>query len=402
MPQFQYTVRTKTGKKETAKIIAASKREAYEKLRDRQLRVLEVTEAAETWWNKEIAIGSPLKLKDFVVYLRQFSALLKAGITVVEATRILAAQTESKVLRRTLEGIEDDLRSGHTLSGAYSAHKRLFSRMFISMVRAGETSGQLDEAVERMADYYEKQMRIRQKISSAMAYPAAVGIIAVAVVIFLLTRVVPTFVAMFKQNNTELPAITKFVMSSSDWMVSYWWIFVILLLFLYIVHLFVVRHKGSKYYWDYAILNMPLIGALWSKSMIAQLTRTLGSLIASSVPILQALAIVEDTVNNEAAARSLQRARESLQNGLPLSQPLKEDKLFPPLVSNMIAVGEETGSLDAMLAKIADFYEAEVDSAADTFKSLIEPVMVVFLAAVVGTIVLAIMVPLFKLYNSIN
>ncbi|WP_028399379.1 type II secretion system F family protein [Ectobacillus panaciterrae] len=402
MPQFQYVVRMKTGKKQTGKITAISQREAYEKLREREMRVLEVKEMPETLLNKEITFINPLKLKDFVVYLRQFATLLQAGVTVVDATRILANQTESKVLRCALESIEDELKAGRALSEAYSIHKRLFSRMFISMVRAGETTGQLDEALESMANYYEKQLRTRQKIQSAMAYPITVGIIAIAVVIFLLVQVVPTFVEMFKENNIELPWLTKMVISASGWMQKEWWIFFLIDVFVYLNFLLIIRKKGSKYYWDYAILRMPLIGKLLQKSVIARMARTLSSLVSSAVPILQALTIVEDVVDNEVVAREIRKSRTALQNGNPLSDPLKKHWVFPPLVSSMIAIGEQTGSLDQMLAKVADFYEAEVEIAADRFKSLIEPVMVVFLSAAIGTIVLAIMIPLFKLYNTIQ
>lgn len=402
MPQFQYTARTKIGKKQSGKITASTRKEAYEKLLQREMRALEIQEIPQSFWTKEVTIGNPLKLKDFVVYLRQFSTLLQAGITVSEATRILTTQTESKVLRRTLEAIDDDLRAGHPLSDAYRKHKRLFSDMFISMVRAGETTGQLHSVLEQMADYYEKQLRMRQKVQSAMAYPIVVGIIAVAVVIFLLVSVVPTFVEMFKQNDTELPWLTKAVIASSTWSVQYWWVLLMLGVFVYINILLIGRNKASKYYLDHAILKTPVIGMLFQKTVIARMARTLSSLTSSAVPILQALSIAEGVVQNEVVARALSKSKESLQSGKALSEPLKAHWVFPSLVSNMIAIGEETGSLDSMLSKIADFYEAEVESAADSLKSLIEPVMIVVLSIVVGTIVLAIMVPLFKLYNNMH
>ncbi|UOY92624.1 type II secretion system F family protein [Ectobacillus sp. JY-23] len=400
MPQFQYVVRTKTGKRQTGKVSAVSKRDAYDRLRERELRVLEVKEAPETLLNKEITIGNPLKLRDFVIYLRQFATLLKAGVTVVDATRVLSGQAESKTLARTLQAIEDELRAGRALSEAYTMHKRLFAPMFISMVRAGEATGKLDESLESMANYYEKQLRTRQKIKSALSYPITVGLIAIIVVIFLLVKVVPTFVEMFEENNTELPLLTKLVLQSSGLMQQYWWIVIFMIIFLYINFSLIVRYKSSKYYYDYAIMRTPLIGKLIQKSVIARMTRTLSSLVTSAVPILQAISITEEVVNNEVVSRALRKSRESLQNGSTLSEPLKQSWVFPPLVTSMIAIGEKTGSLDYMLIKVADFYEAEVESAADGFKALIEPVMVVFLSGAVGVIVLAIMVPLFKLYSS--
>lgn len=402
MPQFQYVVRTKTGKKQTGKLSAISKREAYGKLRDKEMRILDVQEVPETLLTKEITFGAALKLRDFVVYLRQFSTLLQAGVTIVDATSILRNQTESKVLQRTLETVEDDLRAGRSLSSAYAMHKKMFSRMFISMVKAGESTGQLDVTLENMANYFEKQLRTRQKIQSAMAYPLTVAIIAIAVVVFLLVQVVPTFVTMFKENNAKLPWLTQAVVSSSNWMQHYWWILLLIIIFLYMNFMLIMRNRHSKFYVDYAILKLPLLGKLFQKTVIARMTRTLSSLVSGAVPILQSLTIVEDVVDNEVVARAIRESREALQNGKPLSDPMKNHWVFPALVSSMIAIGEETGSLDSMLERVADFYEAEVESATDRFKALIEPAMVVLLSTVVGTIVLAIMIPLFTIYQNIH
>ncbi|WP_416825536.1 type II secretion system F family protein [Ectobacillus polymachus] len=402
MPQFQYLVRTKKGRKQTGKISAISKREAYSKLRNKEMRVLEVKEVPETLLTKEITFGSHLKLRDFVVYLRQFSTLLKAGVTIVDATSILRNQTESKTLQRALETIEDDLRAGRTLSSAYAVHKKMFSRMFISMVKAGESTGQLDVTLENMANYFEKQLRTRQKIQSAMAYPITVGIIAIAVVIFLLVQVVPTFVKMFQDNNAKLPWLTQMVVASSGWMQHYWWVLLCIVIFLYMNFMLINRNKRSKYYVDYAILKLPLLGKMSQKAVIARMTRTLSSLVVGAVPILQSLTIVEDVVDNEVISRAIRKSREALQNGKPLSDPMKNHWVFPALVSNMIAIGEETGALDSMLEKVADFYEAEVEAATDRFKAVIEPAMVVLLSIIVGTIVLAIMIPLFTIYQNIH
>ncbi|MCA1038941.1 type II secretion system F family protein [Bacillus infantis] len=401
MPRYKYSGRDLKGKK-SGIISAASKREAMLQLKKDSIRVTELNEIAETLLTKELSIGNPVKLQDFVIYLRQFSTLLRAGVTVVDATRILAQQTESKALRRALETVEQDLREGNPLSDAAAKHKRIFTSMFVNMIKAGEAGGNIDDTLERLAVHYEKQHFTKQKIVSALAYPVAVGIIAVAVVIFLLVSVVPTFVDMFKDFGGELPAITQFVLGSSEFMQSYWWIVVLLLICLFIGFVAIRNNKKSKYYLDYAFLKLPIFGKMLQKAALARMTRTLSSLFASSVPILQALAIVENVVENEVVSKVLKKSRTSLEEGRSLTEPMRLHWVFPPLVSQMIAIGEETGSLDEMLSKVADFYEREVESSTDRLKSLIEPLMIVFLAGIVGTIVTSIMVPMFQIFNHVG
>ncbi|PLR72793.1 type II secretion system F family protein [Bacillus sp. UMB0728] len=401
MPRYKYSGRDLKGKK-SGIISAASKREAMLQLKKDSIRVTELNEVAETLLTKELTIGNPVKLQDFVIYLRQFSTLLRAGVTVVDATRILAQQTESKALRRALETVEQDLREGNPLSDAAAKHKKIFTSMFVNMIKAGEAGGNIDDTLERLAVHYEKQHFTKQKIVSALAYPVAVGIIAVAVVIFLLVSVVPTFVDMFKDFGGELPAITQFVLGSSEFMQSYWWIVVLFFIGLFIGFVAIRNNKKSKYYLDYAFLKLPIFGKMLQKAALARMTRTLSSLFASSVPILQALAIVENVVENEVVSKVLKKSRTSLEEGRSLTEPMRLHWVFPPLVSQMIAIGEETGSLDEMLSKVADFYEREVESSTDRLKSLIEPLMIVFLAGIVGTIVTSIMVPMFQIFNHVG
>lgn len=402
MAQFNYTARDKTGKKRSGTIKVNTRKEVSTKLRERGLRVLTLDEVPETALNREIYIGNPVKLKDFVIFLRQFSTLLKAGVTIVDATRILSQQTESKPLKKALVTVLEDLNQGTPLSECTAKHKRIFPPMFINLVRAGEVSGALDEALERLGEHFEKQHETKKKIQSAMAYPIVVAIIAFVVVIYLLTNVVPTFAAMFADFGGELPAITQFVLGVSDWMQAEWWMLIIIGIVLSGLFVFLKNSKLTKYYFDYVILKIPILGGLLRKAMLARLTRTLSSLFASSVPILQAISIVEKVVENEVAARVLRDSRSSLERGVSLTEPMKKHWIFPPLVTQMIAIGEQTGSLDAMLAKVADFYEMEVSTATDQIKSLIEPLMIVFLAVIVGTIVLSIMVPMFEIFNQVG
>lgn len=402
MAQFKYEGRDQSGRKKAGVITAVSRREAAVKLREKGIRPLALAEVPPSIWNKEISFGRAVKLQHFVIFLRQFATLVRAGVTIVDSVRILAEQTESKPLARALSDIEQSLRGGNPLSAAAAKHPRIFPPLFVNMVRAGEAGGTLDETLDRLADHFEKMHRTRQKIASALAYPAAVAIIATAVVIFLLVAVVPTFVEMFAEFHAELPAITKFVLKASGVMQRYWWAVVLLFAGVYASFVVLRRQKTTKYYLDYAAMRLPIFGKLVQKAALARLTRTLSSLVSSSVPILEALSIAGRVVENEVIASVLAQARTSLERGQSLSEPFRRHWAFPPLVAQMIAIGEQTGALDAMLGKVADFYEAEVDAATDRLKSLIEPLMIVLLAGVVGTIVTSIIVPMYDIFNHIQ
>ncbi|MCK6204982.1 type II secretion system F family protein [Bacillus infantis] len=401
MARFKYSGRDRSGTR-TGTLSASSKREAIIKLKEENIRVVDITEVQETALTKDISIGNPVKLQHFVIYLRQFSTLLRAGVSVVESTRILADQTESKPLRKALLDVEQDLREGNPFSSAVSRHKKIFTPLFINMMRAGEASGTIDETLERLAEHFEKQHQTRQKIISAMAYPIILLFIAIGVVIFLLVSVVPTFVEMFADFGGELPAITQFVLHASTFMQGFWWV-IVLLAILFAGSIMLIRQKKeTKYYLDYFLLRVPIFGKMLQKAALARMTRTLSSLFTSSVPILQAMGIVENVVENEVIARVIRQSRDSLEKGQSLTVPMKNHWAFPPLISHMIAIGEETGSLDAMLGKVADFYEREVENSTERLKSLIEPLMIVLLAGLVGTIVTSIMIPMFDIFNQVQ
>lgn len=401
MVRFKYSGRDLQGKK-TGTISAASKREAILQLRGKGIKVIEIHEVPETIFTKDIAIGSGVKSQHFVIFLRQFATLIRAGVSLVESTAILAAQTESKMLRRVLLEIEGELRTGKPFSAAAEKHKKIFSTMFINMIRAGEAGGRIDETLDRLATYYEKQHETKQKVISALMYPAILLVVAIGVVIFLLISVVPTFVDLFNDFGGELPAITKFVMNASEFVQNYWWLLLLLTTIIVIALVVFRNNKKSRYYFDYALLKIPIFGKVLQKAVIARMTRTLSSLFASSVPILESIKIVEKVVDNEVVAKVIRESHDSLERGYSLTVPMQSHWVFPPLVSQMIAIGEESGSLDAMLAKVADFYEKEVETTTDRLKTLIEPVMIIFIAVVVGSIVLSIMVPMFEIYQYVG
>lgn len=401
MPRFKYEGRDKLGKK-SGTISGTSKADAVSSLSDKGIRVISINEVPETLLTKEIAIGNPVKLRDFVIFLRQFSTLIKAGVTIVDSMNILAHQTDSKPLKNALLEVELDLREGISLSTATAKHKRIFTNLFTNMVRVGEVGGSLDETLENLAVYYEKQNKTRQKVKSAMAYPIVIGIVAVAVVIFLLVSVVPTFVDMFADFGAELPAITKFVLNASVFMQKFWWLVLLLGILFYLIFILLKQRQETRYYLDYAKIKIPIFGKLIQKAVLARLTRTLSSMLNSSVPILQALVVVETIVENEVIADVVKQSRKALEQGKSMTDPMKKHWAFPPLIIHMIAIGESTGSLDEMLGKVADFYEDEVENTTDQLKSLIEPLMIVFLSGIVGTIVTAILVPMFDIFNQIQ
>lgn len=400
MPQFEYQVRTNAGKQLKGKLTASDKATAMDELRKRGLTVFSLSEQRTSFLSTEIYIGNPVKTIHFIIYCRQFATLMRAGVSIVDATRILAEQTESKALRKALHDVNSSLLRGISLSQSIQEHKKIFPPLFVSMIRAGEESGDLEGTLERLAVYFEKRHTTSEKIKSALTYPVTVAVMAVAAVVYLLWAIVPQFVTMFESMNAELPAITKMVLTLSKSIQGQWylWFFAIVLL----VAGFQIAKRTEKgaYALDYAKLKVPVFGKLNQKGSIAQFTRTFASLYASSVPILQALSILEEVAGNRVIGGYIRSAGDSLRQGKPLSEPLKKAWVFPPLVTQMIAIGEETGALDQMLSKVADFYEMDVENTVDRLKSLLEPLLIAFLAGVVGVIVAAIMLPMFSLYGN--
>jgi type IV pilus assembly protein PilC len=400
MPLFEYQVRTGTGKQLKGKLTAQNKSHAMEELRKRGLIVFSLVERKNSILSKDIYIGNPVKMVHFIIYCRQFATLIRAGVTLVDATRILAEQTESKPLMKALQDVYSSLLKGIAFSQAVQDHQKIFPALFVSMIRAGEESGDLEGTLERLAIYFEKQHNTREKVKSALMYPFTVGLLAIAAVVYLLWAIVPQFVQMFESMDAELPMITKLVISMSKSIQGQWYIWLLVIIVLVVSFQMYKRSDKGAYVIDHLKLKIPVFGKLNQKSSIAQFARTFSSLYASSVPVLQSLAIVEDVAGNKVVGSAIRKAADSLRQGRPLSEPLKKAWVFPPLVTQMIAIGEETGALDEMLSKVADFYEMDVENTVDRLKSLIEPLLIVFLAGVVGIIVAAIMIPMFSLYGN--
>lgn len=404
MQMFKYVGRTKRGIMKSGTIESTSRNQAILLLREKGISPREVTETKATIFNKSLSLGgSTVKHEHFVIYCRQFATLIKAGISIVEATNILAGQTESKGLKKVLGEVEAEIREGQAFSDAVQKHPKAFPALFVNMIRAGEMTGNLDSTLERLATYFEEQHKLKKKVQSTMTYPIVLFVVIIGVVIFLMLSIVPNFTAMFDQFGGELPMITQIVIKMSEFIQNLWWLGLIIVVGAVSLFMFFFKNNKDFHYSVHnALLRLPIFGPVLQKAAIARMTRTLSSLFSSSVPILEALTVVEKVSGNPVIGKVVLEARESLEKGSPLSDPLKESWVFPPLVSQMTAIGEETGSLDYMLEKIADFYEEDVERTVGTLNSLIEPIMIILLAVVVGFVVLSIMIPMFSIFTEIQ
>lgn len=400
MPNFVYEGVTEAGKKVKGVVRASNKQAAISDLRGKGYMIRSVQEKAETMLDKELNIGRAVKLEDFVVFCRQFATLIRSGIQIDQALKIMEDQTVAKRLKAAIGDVHEQVRNGHPLSKAMGEHPRIFPEMFVNMVASGETGGNLDEVLDRMALHYEKENNTVQKIKSAMTYPIVVLIMAVVVVVFLLLKIVPTFATMFEEQGAELPWITRFVMGASYAVAHYWWAFVLIVAGIVAAFKVVGKNENGRYALDAVKFKIPIFGIVMKKAAIARMSRTMSSLFVSAVPMLQALDITEKVIGNQVMAKVVKEAKASLQQGKQLSEPFSNSGLFPEMVLQMLYIGEETGQIDHMLAKVADFYEADVDQSVDRLKALLEPLMMLILSGIVGFIVASIMTPMFKMYEN--
>ena len=401
MAVFAYKAKTEEGKVTRGKIEAISKKEALAELGMMDLIVFEV-EPLNSFLNTEINLRSGLKPKDFIIFLRQFATLISAGILLVESLDLLAEQTTNPRLKAILEDLSTEVQEGSPLSVSMSKHPAVFPNLLIQMIQSAEVSGRLEEVLEQMANYYEKQYRNKQKVTTAMTYPIVVGVLALVITAFLLIFIVPIFGEMFASFGSELPAITQMVLGLSQWFQKYW---VLILVFL-LATIFLLRYLSQRdkmaYSFDYLQLKIPIVGMFLQKTILARMTQTLSSLLNSSVPILQALDVTSQVVDNRVVEEVLLAAKKDVEQGESLAKPMEAHWFFPNLIIQMIKVGEASGSLDEMLKKASDIYEQEVEEASEKLQSLIEPLLIVFLSVIVGFIVLSIVIPMFGLFEQIQ
>ncbi|MFZ5826927.1 MAG: type II secretion system F family protein [Bacillota bacterium] len=403
MPVFIYRARTGAGELVQGRADAGSERELIGRLRAQGLLVLGV----ETERDLNVIIQQQGFLlfnrrvsgKDLAVFARQFATMVNAGLPVVQCLRVLARQTGNQRLARTLDKIANDVEAGEGLSEAFARHGRIFPPVMIHMMAAGEVGGILDETMNRVATQLEKDEMVRQKIRSAMVYPSIVMGVAVLVVIFLMTFVVPQFVQVYADLGGDLPGPTRLLITVSAAMRTYWYLFLLGgAAGFYATKAWWATEQGATLR-DRLILKLPIAGLIVTKANIARFGRTLGGLLSSGVPILKALAVVQRTLGNRVIAAAVRDALEEVREGQTLVVPLRRSGAFPPMVVEMLAVGEETGTMTEMLNKVADFYEEEVQRSAERLSSTLEPLVIVFLAVTVGFIVVSMMMPIFDLWT---
>jgi len=346
--------------------------------------------------------GSGVPEKEIVVFTRQFATMIDAGLPLVQCLEILSTQSKNPVLSKILKEVRSDVEGGSTYTDALRKHPKVFDDLYVSMVSAGEIGGILDTILSRLSVHVEKTMRIKKKIKGAMVYPGVTISVAVGVLIVLLKFVIPTFAKMFTDFGGQLPWLTQQIIDLSAMVANNF--LMIMGTMAASVYGIIKYHQTEKgrLLMDKMFLKMPVIGDLIQKTAVAKFTRTLGTLISSGVPILEGLGIVAKTAGNKVIENALIRSRQSISEGKPISEPLDQEKVFPPMVVQMIAVGETTGALDSMLTKIADFYDDEVDSSVTTLTSLLEPALMVFLGMTIGTVVIAMYLPIFKLASVIG
>ncbi len=398
MPAFTYTARTATGELKSATMEAATKEDVVAQLRRLRMNVVKVEEQSKG----AIKTKGSISMRDIVIFTRQFSTMINSGLPLVQALDILSKQSENPVLQAVTRQVVFDVESGHTVADALAKHPNAFTELYVNMVAAGEAGGILDTILLRLATFMEKNDALVRKVKGAMIYPGVIMGVAGSAITILLLFVIPTFQSMFESVGLALPLPTRIVINMSDFLQSFWWACIIVVV--------VAAQSLRKYYAtpdgqlriDRMLLQAPILGDVIRKSAVSRFTRTLGTLISSGVSILDGLEITAKTAGNRVISDAVMASRASIAGGDTISAPLARSGVFPPMVISMIAVGEQTGGLDEMLSKIADFYDEEVDAAVGGLLALMEPMMIVFLGVVVGGMVVAMYLPIFDMINAVQ
>ncbi len=421
MPSFEYIALDSRGQETLGSIDAANEADAYQLLRRNGLYPTKVGEASKG------GVGAPAKRKAqksgkktrrssgrggsgkvpgkvLMLFTRQLATLVDAGLPLLKGLSVLGEQEKNRNMRSAINNMADSVQTGSTFSESLGQHPKIFNKLYVNMVKAGELGGVLEVVLNRLAEYQEKAQKLKNKIVAAMVYPVIVMVIAVAIMIFLLTFIVPRFQKIFDEmlGGQQLPLITRIVIGASDIVKHNVWIILIAIAVIFVAFKLIQMTAGGRRMLDSIALNMPVFGPVQQRTGIARFTRTLGTLVSSGVPILQALNITRDTAGNSVIANAVDKVHEAVREGESIVTPLEASKVFPPMVISMVQVGEETGQLPDMLMKIADVYDDEVDTAVAGLTSLLEPIMIVGLAVVVGTIVLALFMPLISIITGMQ
>lgn len=396
MNSYQYSAKDIKGQTVTGTIQAESEAEVADILHKKDLVVVSIG-AARSASVKSVVGDKKVKLEDLVIFSRQLATMIDAGIPLVNALGILSEQIENENLRGIIGNVKNDIEGGVSFCDALAKHPAVFSNLFVNMVKAGEASGMLNEILDRLATFMEKQAALNRKITSSLVYPAVVVCMAIAITTLLLLKVVPTFKGIFDSLGGTLPMPTRVLIFASDLLRKYFLYTIIAIAAgIYLFKNYLKTEKG-KYQFDKTVLKLPVFGPLLRKLAVAKFSRTFSTLVKSGVTVLNALEIVSKTSGNKVVEEAVVNCSKSVRNGEPISKPLAKSGVFPPMVTRMISVGEQTGQLEKMLSKIADFYDDQVDAAASALTSMIEPMVIAFLGVVIGGIVIALFLPIFKI-----
>jgi len=405
MRTFTYTAKDSSGKVIQSSVEADNPRAVMEALRNEGFFVVRIVEKRRAF-NPLVLIERLFRigLKELTIFSRQFSLLLNAGLTLAEAIDTIEEQTQNSSFRQILHRVKLDIQRGETLNNAMKKHPRAFSPFFVSMIQAGEIGGALDSILERVAQFYENELELKHKVKSAMVYPTVVLIFASAISLFMLMYIVPQFGAFYEEfsgGEAQLPQLTRTMIGLSEWLVNNWYYLLLIPLFIIVF----IKFRNSRWghiILDPVVLRIPIFGPLARKVAITRFARTFGTLTQSGVPILEALEVAKNTASNNVVQRAVMYVRERIREGESIHAPMKRTGVFPPIVTNLISVGEEAGNLEDILFKISDYYDAEIDATIRGLASVIEPLMIVMIGAVVGTIVISLYLPIFNLVNVIR
>jgi type IV pilus assembly protein PilC len=391
---YKYTAKDKSGRTISGTVEGASQNEAAESLHKKELVVLSILESKS---KTSRSLSGAVKLDDLVIFSRQLATMIDAGIPLVQSLAILTEQIDNKRLRSVVGILRQDIEAGMSFCDALAKHPAIFSELFINMSRAGETSGMLDEVLDRLANYLEKTASLNRKIKSSLVYPAVIVSMAGAITAVLLIKVVPTFKGIFEVLGGTLPLPTLILIAVSDMVRKYFFICVLAIALMVVALKKYAATQKGRYKLDEQILKLPILGPLFRKVALVKFSRTFATLMKSGVAVLAALDIVAKTSGNKVIEEAVLNCRVSVSSGEPISKPLSKSGIFPPMVCRMISVGEQTGKLEKMLTKVADFYDEQVDAAVTALTSLIEPIVIAFLGIVIGGIVIALFLPVFKI-----
>ena len=401
MAEFQYKVIRPDGKTQSGRMSAKTKEAAVASLRAEKNTVTYIEEATGLKKGINFSFGARVKPRDFSIFCRQFVSIVGAGVTIVDAFAMLQEQTSSKALQTAVRSVHADISKGDTLANSMRRQNGVFPDMLCNMVEAGEASGSLDKSFTRMAIQFEKDAKLEAAVKKALIYPIVLIVVMIGVVFAMMTFVIPKFMGMFDEIGGELPVITKALMAVSDFFVGYWWAIILAALAAFVGYKVFYGTKQGKNVVDKFKLKIPVVGAVQTKSACARLGRTLCTLLGAGVPMIDALDITSRSMDNVHYQIAMKEAKDQVTRGVTLSRPLKTCGLFPPMVIHMVSIGEETGNIETMLENVANYYEEDVQNATESMMALMEPAIIIVMAGLVGFLVLAMLSPMFSLYENL-